>query len=272
MASDGEILAFCHIIKAAGTTFSDMLRKKFGVAHLNVEPGSGNEIYNLKKMRRDFRYMPWIKSIAGHGLRPHEDYGEFSERIKWITWLRNPESRLISGYQHGVEKGGVNFSFEEWLRQPNHKNRQVYFLSGSEDDLEGAKQVIQSKNIFVGLVEHFDLGIALLNHTYSNKYLNLGYQKRSNIATTGNVAAEIYKNYEKYKEQIHENVYLDKQLYDRVYKSRYLPSVKDFNIAGVLDNTASKIRNQETSIRGSIKMKSNIVFRHALYKPILSKL
>jgi len=263
-----DILAFCHIVKAAGTTFSDLLRKNNGIAHLNVEPHPSSECYTSTNLIRDLKILPFAKSLAGHGLRPYIDYGDAGKRLWWVTWLRDPVQRLISGYQHGVEKNGLNTPFEKWLTEPGHKNRQIYFLTGSDCDLEAAKQIILDKNIFVGLVEDFEFSVALMKELCPTQCLDISYPKTSNRALHGKIAADLNDSIDYYLDLIEENTQLDKALYDWTKETIFRKQAEEANL------TEADFKQQDGtgyshSISDKVNMKINLGFRHAVYKPFI---
>lgn len=270
-ASDNrDILAFCHIIKTAGTSYTDLLKDNFGPSHLNVEPHQSNEIYTLRELERDLRYMPWLKSLAGHGLRPYVDYGQFNHRLKWITWFRDPVARLISGYQHGVEKNGLKTPFRTWLQEPGHRNLHVYFLTGDTDDLQGAKEILISKDIFVGFVEQFDQSLVRLQNQFPAHQLDMHYTKRSNTAISANTAKNIYQNIDQYKDLIHENTGLDVELYQWALERR-------IQLDKSINETQSAPSGSSGDIhKNKISRKANFwtstLIRQLLYKPMLSKI
>jgi len=220
-------------------------------------------------MDRDLGYMPWLKSLAGHGLRPYVDYGQFNERLRWITWFRDPVARLISGYQHGVEKNQLQIPFGDWLQEPGHKNLHVYFLTGDTDDLQGAKEILESKNFFVGLVEQFDHSLANLQNSFPHHNLDLSYQKRSNTAITARTAKDIYDNIDQYKDLILENTELDNELYQWV-KRRHDEAVMGIERPKTSGQISKRLSNKP-SIQKQLNALSTSVIRHLIYKPVLSK-
>lgn len=265
-----DILAFCHIIKTAGTSFTDLLKDNFGAAHLSVEPHKGSELYTQRELQRDLRCMPWLKSLAGHGLRPYIDYGIYSQRLKWITWFRDPVARLISGYQHGVEKNGLKTPFEIWLQEPGHKNLHVYFLTGNTDDLEGAKEILTSKKFFIGFVEQFEQSLSRLQDHFPADNLDFNYTKRSNTAIKATTAKDIYQNIERYRDLIDQNTSLDLELYQWALNQQSLSTgietTKHIETIDPRDLTnKSKTSKQINSI-------ASTAIRHLFYKPVLSKI
>lgn len=269
---NNKTLAFCHIIKASGTTFSDVLRKNHGIRHLDAIPPRNCYVYGRREIERDFKLFPKLNSIAGHGLRPYIDYGSVTDKLQWVTWLRDPQKRLISGYQHSIEKGGRKVDFETWLQEPHHRNRQVFFLTGSEDDLDGAKKKIEELNIFVGFVERFDESLVLLKKLLLNESFDIDYAKPSNPAKKGSIAKEIQGNLERYEALIDHNIGLDRELYNWAMKRHLRILQEQYNKVDISGVVESVILHSRDSFRQRFDRTANKSIRNLLYKPIISKI
>jgi hypothetical protein len=115
--------------------------------------------------------FPGLRSIDGHNLVNPLELS--IEEPFYLTFLRDPISRVISHYQSLVLKGKTNKTFEESLRT-NEKleNLHVKLMAG-ERNLDKAKYFL-SKCGFVGLTEKFDLSLCLLERLSPYK-LNLNY-------------------------------------------------------------------------------------------------
>ena len=265
MRNNREILAFCHIIKTAGTSFTDLLKDNFGPGHLNVEPYAGNEVYTRRELERDLKFMPWLRSLAGHGLRPHIDYGDFEKQLRWITWFRDPVARLISGYQHGVEKNNLTTPFKQWLQEPGHQNLHVYFLTGDVNDLQGAKDMLIARNFFVGFVEHYDHSLAKLRQHFPQYEMDLGYTRKSNTAHSARNTESIRRHIDECRELVAENTALDIQLYHWA-QERYLNSSSQPEAATIeIPNTT------KPQLHRKLNSLTSSAIRHIAYKPLLSR-
>ena len=267
-----KIISFCHIIKCSGTTLSSLLRRSYGMNQLSVMPKPGETIYGREQLKRDIRIFPNMRSITGHGLRPYIDYGDMEERLEWFSWLREPTARLISGYQHSIEKGGRNISFEDWLREPLHRNIQVYFLTGSEDDLDGAKEVILNKMRFVGLVERFDESLVLFKHIMGLEDLNIDYPKPANAAIKGRHAADIYEDLEKYRDLIECNTSVDQALYRWFVDEIYPTYVSAFGGERLAPSVEEVFKRAEVPSAERRRELLNNAFRKTIYEPLLRRI
>lgn len=190
------MLAFIHIHKAAGTTIHHVLRSTFGSAHCDLEPWdaptppleqwqvpvSANDLYKLKKI------YPNLKSIAGHSVHPYSDLELECTAIRYFTFMREPVSMGASLYQYVIENRGKSWSFEEWMQKESTQNRQTKMIAGSKD-VNKAIEIIEEKNIFIGLSEQFDESMILLQSQLAPE-LNLAYV-RKNVASTNSLAKEI---------------------------------------------------------------------------------
>ena len=268
---NNKTLAFCHIIKASGTTFSDVLRKNHGIRHLDAIPPRNCYVYGRREIERDFKLFPKLNSIAGHGLRPYVDYGSVTDKLQWVTWLRDPQKRLISGYQHSIEKGGREVDFETWLQEPNHRNRQVFFLTGNEDDLDGAKKKIEELDIFVGFVERFDESLVLLKKLLLNDSFDIDYSKPSNQAKKGMVAKEIHNNIERYRDLIDHSIGLDQELYNWAMQRHMKLLQEQYNKVNLSDEINFTILHGQDSLLQRLNRIGNKAIRNIFYKPIISK-
>ena len=265
-----KILAFCHVVKAGGTTVESVLRKAYGIRHLDVYPKTDAGEYKLAEMSRDLKFMPWVKSMSGHGLRPYINYGEFEQRLVWVIWLREPISRLISGYQHSCMRNGYSQSFDKFILDARRKNRQVYFLSGSPDDLVGAKKMLIEKVKVVGLLERFDESLSLLKYVVPNRALSLAYVKPKNVASSSEIARQIYENIDDYSGLLNEVAGLDIELYDWVKGSIYdaqLEALKKNQSCSSGENLAAIGKNMS-----SLNIPLNRLIYRGFYRPFLSRI
>lgn len=155
-----RLLAFCHIPKTAGMSWTRILRGYFGLKHLSVISRNPSVGYTLKEMKFDLKIFPWVESLSGHPLRPYINYGALSRKLVWYTFLREPKERFLSQYQHEVEKGGKKESLEEWMERYNRRNFQVRWIAGKED-VELAKNYLE-KFVLVGRQDQFMLSIKML--------------------------------------------------------------------------------------------------------------
>jgi hypothetical protein len=155
-----RIVAFAHIGKTAGMTMQLVLRQSFGVRHLDVSQRTGRT-YTARDFAVDMRRFPFLRSIAGHGLKPFVDYPHPGRRLAWFTFVREPIARFVSHYQHHVEQMHRSVSLEDFVEESIQANRQVQHLAG-EQDLAAAKQIVRERLDCVGRVDRFHELLLLL--------------------------------------------------------------------------------------------------------------
>lgn len=272
MRDEREILAFCHIIKCSGTTLSSILRRNLGFKQLSALPKPGNSIYGEKEFTRDLSIFPFTNSITGHGLRPYIHYGKRDCDLAWYSWFRDPLARLVSGYQHSIEKGRRSVSFEDWLKEPNHRNLQVYFMTGSEDDLAGAKEIVLSRMKFVGLVERFDESLLLFKDRLGLTDFNLDYVRPNNTAKSSQSKLEIFELTEKYSDLVEQNISVDQELYDWFLSAVYPGYIHDYGEARLEQDFQRTFRRAPVPVREKLREASNNLMRRAIYSPLVRRL
>lgn len=174
--------AFVHIAKTAGTTLTSILRRSFGLRHFDDRilnrPMTGRDLRRLK------RVMPQVRSLAGHGIRPHLDLHEVEPKLKYFTFLREPIERAVSCFQF------VAATHPSYCRQPyTESNLQAWFFEHIErdnncqtwhlagrDDADLAIQILDQRVGFVGLVSHFEESLQMLQAWMQDQRLDIRYQ------------------------------------------------------------------------------------------------
>lgn len=215
------MFAHIHIMKTAGQTVCDILRKSFGPNHCDLRAGDLATLADLQFARR---FYPNLQSLAGHAIRPRGDLLLVPE-IQFFTFLREPIARCLSHYQFERQRNGNEIDFLPWLQR--NANYQTRILSGT-DDPDLAITVLQEHVGFVGLLAEFEASLRMLNAWTSNR-LDLNYDSR-NIATDGSIKKRILANPE-YVAALNEENVADQKLYEFVTQSvwpeqlaRYQPS------------------------------------------------
>src|SRR3990170_5553097 len=159
------MLVFIHINKTAGSTVRYILRSSFGIHHCEVEPwhaqwtGSPFSTQDLQRLRKLY---PRLESIGGHRVTGYVDLQENGTEFKYFTFMRDPLKTCASRFQYNVQyRGKKDLVFEEWIQRDWPRNHQTKMIAGVAD-VDEAIRIIQAKNIFVGLTEHFDESTVLL--------------------------------------------------------------------------------------------------------------
>jgi len=168
---------FLHVPKTAGSTLAGVFRAN----ELN------SQFYHFWSHPR-LHELPILQeksSIFGHFRYGLHTY--INKTCTYITWLREPVSRVISYYHFHLQDSqdpfhefAKRYSFDEWVeRSPAAHNEMTKCLSGirSEDEpsnktFEIAKHHLRSFG-FVGLQEYFDESLVLMKSYLG--FTNIGY-------------------------------------------------------------------------------------------------
>jgi Sulfotransferase family len=176
-------LYFVHIPKTAGTSFGKGIRKFFGkrrtlydygTAHKQTSRqiikfcyGDGNCLNGYSKLFKQSRF----DALAGHVLIMK--YAPFFPIQSTVTFLREPIFRVISEYNHKVNKLGFAGSLNDFISQFQVvTNQQSIYLQGIPIELIG----------FVGLTEQYSLCLDMINEHLGIKIplFNINKMKRAN--------------------------------------------------------------------------------------------
>lgn len=264
-----RLLAFAHVQKAAGTTLTVLLRRHFGLSHLDVTPVRGWR-YTKEHLSADLRLMPVpLKSLAGHTLRPFLDYGPNEARLAWYTILRSPVDRYISHFQHHVEKMGRRITVEEFLREPIQRNWQVQFLAGNQD-VAAAKQILAEKCRFVGLTERFDESLVMLRHFLDLPQFCIAYGRPRNPQKFGDQRARILEQMDKYEHALKENNALDEELY-AFAEALFAEQVAKYGRERLNAHINTALRQVPPLLPTVARQRANDVFRVAVYRPLVHR-
>ena len=142
-----------HIPKTAGTSFYAILQDIYGKSH-SIEVKREQARANTGKFQRFLQ--PEHRVLHGHFHFEEIQNLYDPERVKLVSWLREPVSRVISNYYFFNRKVNEDPNHSEWHRRDEslevyahyeeNRNRMTKFLKGIElEDL-----------FFVGIQEHFE--------------------------------------------------------------------------------------------------------------------
>ncbi len=265
--SHSEILAFCHLRKTGGISLNQILRRQFGIHHLDAivrfQPGTklNQPFYSLEHLSQDRKIYPKIRSIAGHYLCPAIDYGELGSRFRWITILRDPLRRYVSHYGQHVEKMGVTTDFEPWLSIEKHHNDQVKTIAG-EANLEKAKEILE-RQFVLGFLEAYELSMLVIRELLPQFELDMNYRQKSNPAKGIINAKELA---EKYADRIRENNQLDQQLYDFAWNVLWKRQLERVDLPR-LEAEVTGMQYRSPTIGQQMRLFAARLKRNLLYKP-----
>jgi hypothetical protein len=269
-----RLLTFAHIPKAAGQTLIALLRRHFGLRHVDV----GQRAFKgncARDLRFDLRVYPWARSLSGHWLKPYIDFEEFNDRFVWYTFLRDPIKRFISQYQFGVERMGFRMEFEEWVSHIQAtggpiRNVQVCHMAGTED-LEAAKQIMAEKVAFVGLVERFNASLLVWRRRMGLEAegLSVAYAKPRNVGT-GELAQRIRDNFEDYRRRILEYNALDVQLHEYAMNTLWPRQVAEYGGEEALKkDVEAEFAQPADSFGDRLRKTVGLFYRNLVYKPLM---
>jgi hypothetical protein len=255
---------FTHVQKAGGTTVEVLLRRHFGLRHMQVDPRSGWR-YDPDDFRFARRINPLARSFASHWLRPFVRFGRLDERIVWHTMLRDPLRRFLSHYQYMVEEMGSRKTFDEWMRQPLQHNWQTQLIAG-EADVGAARQILAERYSSVGLLERFDESLLLMRDRLGLGNMPLGYV-RHNAARSSRLKEETQARFHALEAECREYNALDLELYEYVTAELYPAQVEAYGAARLKADLVTEFRDVNGSTAARLKEFGNIAYRRAVYLP-----
>lgn len=266
-----HIIAFSHIPKTGGLTLESILRRNFGMSHVTVfyRRVSKQAIYRASDFRRDLRIHPRIRSLSGHALKAHSDLDEVGIPIKWYTLIRDPAKRFLSLYQHQYSRGRDQYRipFQEWMETFVRTNQMVRWIAG-EEDLEAAKQLIDEKFAFVGVMEKYDASLVLLKRAVGMPRLNIGYERPVNKAPNEEVRNQILASYDKYRDEVEQRNVLDRALYDFVMRTVWTEHAERFGIEELDAAVQTEVGRTVGPLR-KLRFLENRIYRNLVYKPAI---
>jgi len=292
------IVVYCHIEKAGGTTISNLLRRHFGLRHVDVgrrqlretdaarreavRRGFGAPPYHYgpDDLRVDLRLYPGMRSLAGHLLHPFVDFGPDSERLRWFTVLRHPIARFRSQYLHEVEGSKRrHLEIPVWLERFVRDDMMVRKLAGASD-LEAARRIVDERLRFVGLQERFDQTLVLLRHRLGLDGLRLAYPAPLNTADKRIEDPERRRLREWALDQLarHERLVeecnrKDLELYRYVETTVWPRQVADFGgELALAEAVARDVRQEPDTLAERLRIAESLLYRNLVYKPYLRAL
>jgi hypothetical protein len=153
-----------HIPKNAGSTLDIIFKNIYGQGFYRMKnkmPGFINEENEVKKVLDTKKYT----FLSGHSLSLYDNLD-----VSYITFLRNPEKRIVSLYKYEKKHGSElakKLEFNEWVVErnkedtalQNYQYRQIMNLYNKPMDIdfkESDVDEIINKFFFIGIIEEFD--------------------------------------------------------------------------------------------------------------------
>jgi len=256
------MIVFTHIPKTAGTSLKDVLRRNFGIHHVDTLK-TKRAIYKSEDLSFAKRVFPGVKAITGHNLVDPPQYIK-EPGMQMITMLRKPLTRCASHYQDRVLRGNLDATFESWITDPQNQNHMCKTLTGS-DDLDKAKKLLKDSYCVVGITEHFQDSLRLLQ-IQLDKSLDL-FNKRRITASSNEIKERLLgdesllKLLEKYNQ-------LDQQLYDYALEEVFLPAVEKYR-----DQMESIVIPDSPEVwRNEIRRNNSVRYNKFVYRPLIKAL
>lgn len=170
-----EPLFFIHIPKTAGSSFRVSAENYFGPRYTVYDyglesPETHPKILELVYEKKDlFAAGEYISNnarlLSGHVH--YVKYAPFFHLKNVITFVRSPEQRIRSHFEHFVRHKGYQDSFETFIADRRFANVQARNLGSMGIESFG----------FVGLTEDYDTSIALINTLYNTDFKPLDINK-----------------------------------------------------------------------------------------------
>jgi hypothetical protein len=252
------MIIFTHIPKTAGTAVKYNLRCNFGIHHVDSRRTKRN-VFTSKDLSFAKKVFPGIHAVSGHNLvDPPMNIHEPDMHL--ITMLRQPEVRCASNYQDEVLRGNLKESFEVWISNPHNQNRICKILTGS-DDLERARILLKQYYRVVGITEHFQDSLKLLQISLK-KPLALFNKKR--IVASSNEIKEGLLGNEASLSLLKKYNQLDRQLYDFALEEIFLPAVEEHHEA----MEKIEIPTGEFSRKYELRRSQSISYNKYIYRPL----
>jgi hypothetical protein len=260
------VLAFVHINKTAGTTLRFILRSSYGARHCDVEPWHGrweDPPFSADDLQRVRKLYPGLASIAGHRVFGYPDLEAGSDDVRYLTILREPIAMCASRFQYQHDyRGKRELVFEEWIERDWVRNAQTQRVAGTSDPNE-AIEIIERKEMFVGLTERFDESIVMLKAMRAPD-LDIRYSP-VNVAKSSTIAKDLLADPAKHEMIVAANQ-ADIELYRYAREELYPRLQREFG--PTLDQTVAQAATASRKFNrwnlGMCWLKQHAVHRPAL--------
>ena len=165
-------IVFVHIPKTAGTSFRLAMVKEFCAKKLCLDYRGGSNL--ISKEVKDYMVevhdpasfseafaLACYSALSGH--YPVSRYSDSFPPLSFVSFVREPVSRLISLYRHKVRHSDLNQEFDVFVEDESFQNAQSKMLSGIPWPAIG----------FVGVTERYSESLELINRLYRSSFKEL---------------------------------------------------------------------------------------------------
>lgn len=209
-----------HIPRTAGTTFYKILSQVYGEElSISIRRKDAEVISNIKNGTHS-KLSPNIKVIHGHLYYEEVKKIHLKDKLKIISWLREPVSRVISNYRffmdglhnpaknpsvYELNKHRINETLLEFAQIEENQNRMSKFLSGIKlEDL-----------FFVGMLETFEKDLNRLSKRLNWPEIEVPHL--NNVPYENNKDYKVDKNLVRKLEDLNA---LDMEMYNHVLRMK----------------------------------------------------
>ena len=162
------MLIYLHLPKTAGTTLRLIIEREYGLDKIFQING----LHPNEEVMKDLHAWPHFNNVtvvSGHQYFGLHKY--LYKECKYITMMRDPVDRVISGYSHLVDPCDRSMAtFKDYTTTNLDKvgsNWQTRLLAGGELDLDLAMDNIDKHFPAVGITEMFDESVMLMKNKLS---------------------------------------------------------------------------------------------------------
>jgi len=258
-----ELLAFCHIEKAAGTSLIHVLRRNFLFRFAAVRPLTicADSRFSSEHLRTYLHLNPLLRCISGHAVVPYNQLRAGDKTIRYITQFREPIARVESQFKFWRHRMNKSISIDEFVAHPTARNFQVNKIAG-EENLEKAKELIQSNFLLAGPTDQFDQFLVLLGARLNLDRRLLAYETRnvSRRPSRQRITREL-------REILLDNNELDISLYNWIVNDYFPQKIAEYG-PSFSDNVAAVRQMSSQSLSMSARNGLEFVHRNGYIKPV----
>lgn len=267
---DRPFLCFVHIEKAGGITLHALLHKLFW-AYVSPSPAFG-EHFSAKDLKNLKRFFPALRGIGGHRLGVWQNYESvIGKPLFYFTFLRNPVQRYLSHLNWQLHVKKKIEKPEDFISSSYFDDFQTYRIAGERSFFK-ARQLIQNRFSFVGLLEKYDRSLLLWRAALGQPDLDLRYQ-RENVKNYGSATIRFEDLPERLQRKVLKKNARDMDLYQWVCEVVY--PAQETVYAGNLDEEVEAFRQINAGYRYSLiyplKRRLSNAFVARVLQPLMSR-